>query len=174
MNLAEIYRVYMGSDGAQTKALYDRLEALGPAGAVAVNLFRAQKSSERAKQYRGRAPGRGSFKGMAYGRKNWAMENLCKILQQHGEALGIVWGWKKDPKRNYHADVLYVDISAGQMSFHSEGRGDGQDYPGEWDGQTNRCAERICKWCADLLAASGPELPLEEKTPAPGRAGVSH
>lgn len=151
MHLAEIYLIYQGSDGVSTKALYDKLDALGPAGEIATNLFRAHKSSERAKGYRGRAPGRGSYRGLAYGRKQWAMDNLCKILQAHGEALGIVWGWGVDTKQSYHSDVLYVDIPTGQVSFHTAGRGDGPDYPRGWDGQRNAGAQRVCTWCAQLL-----------------------
>jgi hypothetical protein len=49
--LSECSAIYHGSNGALTVDLYARLEALGPAGIVAMNLFRAAKASERAKVY---------------------------------------------------------------------------------------------------------------------------
>src|SRR5262245_49999554 len=66
---ADLLSIYSGSDGAASRALYDRLEACGPAGRLARDLFRAAKASERAKVYRGGERGRGSYKGMAYDRK---------------------------------------------------------------------------------------------------------
>lgn len=55
--LADLIAVYRGSNGDVTRALYERLEHLGPAGAIAVNLLRACKTTERAKRYRGRSTG---------------------------------------------------------------------------------------------------------------------
>jgi hypothetical protein len=46
--LDDLVRIYEGSDGKATIALYQQLSVLGPAGIVAVNLFRAQKCSARA------------------------------------------------------------------------------------------------------------------------------
>lgn len=149
--LPEIVRVFQGSDGEATKALYARLEAIGPVGVVAVNLFRAQKSSERAKVYRGGIRGRSSYRGLAYDRKGWAMDNLCTVLAEHAGALGIVWGWGEDPKQEYHRHVLYVDLPTGQVSFHGASRGAGPDYPGNWDGIPGRSADRILRWVARLL-----------------------
>lgn len=145
--LVLVLQVYQGSDGDATTALYRRLEALGPAGAVAMNLFRAQKNSTRAKAYRRR-----SHKGAAYDRKQWAMGNLVEILQQHAEALGLRWGWKFDPTQEYHQALLYVDIPTGQCSFHTAARGGGPDYPGNWDGVRDAVPGRICSWCARLLS----------------------
>ena len=42
-----ILTVYEASNGDATRALYERLEALGPVCVVAVNLFRAHKNSSR-------------------------------------------------------------------------------------------------------------------------------
>lgn len=138
--------VYAGSDGDLTKRYYAFLESLGPAGLVAQNLFRAQKCSARAKLYRG-GNSQGRYKDLAYGRKNWSMKNLVEILTQHCAALGITWGWKKDPKATFHSWVLYIDLPRlGQVSFHSEGRLRGPDYDGEWDGQHLSC-ERILSFC---------------------------
>ncbi|SCW61767.1 hypothetical protein SAMN02927924_01694 [Sphingobium faniae] len=152
--LATIMSVYTGSDGDQTKALYDALDAFGPAGAVAINLFRACKASERAKAYRGGIRGKGSFRRMAYDRKGWAIDNLTKALTAHGEAIGVRWGWGEDRATAGYAHVLYVDTPAGQVSFHSPCRGEGPDYPDEWDGIRGQAAQRICRFVAQVLGAA--------------------
>lgn len=150
--LIQVARVYQGSDGEATKALYARLETLGPIGAVAINLLRAQKASERAKVYRGGIRGRGSYRSMAYGRKGWAMDNLAAALTQHAPALGLLWGWGEDAKQEYHRCVLYLDLPTGQVSFHTAARGQGPDYPGSWDGVRGQSADRIVRWVARVLA----------------------
>lgn len=38
--------IYLGSDGEATKALYARLEAAGPIGAVAMNLFLTERDGD--------------------------------------------------------------------------------------------------------------------------------
>jgi hypothetical protein len=143
--------VYNGSDGDLTKAYYAELEKRGPIGTVAVNLFRAQKCSARAKIYRGGIRGHGSYRGLAYDRKNWAMQNLCRVLLKHGAALGITFGWKEDPAQEYHNWVLYVDLPTGQVSFHAATHGEGPLYRGDWDG-SHLSAERILEFC-DLVAS---------------------
>lgn len=151
MNAGRARRVFDGSDGAVTRALYSDLEAAGPAGVVAMNLFRAQKCSARAKVYRGGIRGQGSYKSMAYDRKNWSMDNLCKVLGVHAAALGIGWGWKLDPAQAYHSWVMYVDLPGfGQVSFHSAGRGAGPDYAGEWD-RKHESESRIIAYCDQVL-----------------------
>lgn len=146
--LPDVVRAYGGSDGDATRALFDRLAALGPAGLVAVELFRAQKNSARAKVYRG-----GGYRGKAYDRKQWALEHLADALLDHGAALGIDWGWGEDPEQPIHKAVLYVDLPTGQVSFHAGERGLGAKYRGQWDGVPGQSADRICRWCARLLAA---------------------
>jgi hypothetical protein len=146
VNLSDVLSVYMGSDGTATTALYASLQQLGPAGEIALNLFRAQKNSERAKVYRG-----GGYRGKAYDRKEWALSNLTEILGKHGEACGIRFGWGEDLAQTYHRHVLYVDLPAGQVSFHSASRGAGPDYAGKWDGDRGVSPSRICSWCAKLL-----------------------
>lgn len=148
---------YRGSDADRTRALYAEISALGPAGVVAMNLLRAQKASERAKLYRGRAN-----KGQAYEKKQWSMGNACLALQQHGEAIGIVWGWGVDASQPVHSHVLYVDCPTGQVSFHSGFRGVGPDYPGEWDGVAGMGPQRVVTWCANLLDA---QLPCKNGQP---------
>lgn len=141
--------IYQGSDGEATKRFYASLESTGPVGRIAMNLFRAQKCSARAKVYRG-GNGRGSYRGMAYDRKNWSMEQLCAILLTEGEGLAV-WGWKLDPAAAFHSWVLYVDLpELGQVSFHAAMRGEGPDYTGQWDGQ-HKSAERIIQFCDRVL-----------------------
>ena len=142
--------IYLGSDGDATKAFYAELEKAGPIGIVAVNLMRAVKCSTRAKLYRGGIRGRGSYKNMAYDRKQWAMDNLCKVLLAHGESLWINFGWKKDPAQKYHEWVLYCDLPQGQVSFHTASRGAGPDYLNDWDGQ-HKSPERIIQFCDSVL-----------------------
>ena len=146
-HIEEVAKVYAGSNGDATRALYDRLTALGPAGIIATNLFRAQKTSSRAKVYRRR-----SHKERSYDVKQWAMRNLVDALTEHAEALGINWGWANDPEQAFHAIVLYVEIPTGQVSFHTNIRHSGPDYHGRWDEMRGTAADRICRWCARLLA----------------------
>lgn len=145
-HLIHVVKVYEGSNGDATRALYDRLTALGPAGVIATNLFRACKTSERAKGYR-----RSSHRGASYDVKQWAMGNLATALTEHAAALGITWGWANDPQQAYHAIVLYVDLPTGQVSFHTNVRGVGPDYTKPWDGVRHVAPDRICRWCARLL-----------------------
>lgn len=141
--------VYRRSDGEATRAYYAQLALAGPRGVIAVNLFRAQKCSARAKVYRGGIAGQGSYKRMAYDRKSWSMDQLCAALAQHGAALGMGWGWKRDPATLFGGSeswVLYVELPQGQVSFHSPSRGAGPEYAGEWDGM--KASElRILQFC---------------------------
>lgn len=161
--LADVIRIYEGSDGSATLGLYQELSTKGTVGVIAMNLFRAKKNSERAKGYRGGIPGQGSYRGMAYRRKERSMAALGVILESRAGQLGITWGWKRDRSREAHAWVLYVETPAGQVSFHTEARGVGPDYPGEWDGE-NQAAERIIRWCAALLEGRAPVVTSLQKT----------
>jgi hypothetical protein len=145
-DLANILSIFEGSDARATIALYEDLQALGDTGHIGVELFRAQKASSRAKVYRG-----GGFKGKAYDKKQWAMNNLAQSLATHN---GFSWGWKQDPAQEFHNWVLYVDLPTGQVSFHAATRGEGQIYPGDWDGVKNMSPTRICRFIADLFANS--------------------
>lgn len=152
--LRDVLDVYHGSDGEATKALYAQLEALGPAGVVAVNLFRACKTSERAKKYRG-GDKNGSYRSQAYATKEWSIGNLAKELVANAPALGLTWGWGIDEmlqrREDPHHHVLYVKLPTGQVSFHTSTRGDGPDYPGQWDGVRHASSDRICRWVFSLL-----------------------
>lgn len=150
-----VYEIYAGSNGDATKALYAQLETKGVAGIVALNLFRAQKCSERAKGYR-----RGSHKREAYDRKNWSMKNLAAALYKHADDLNVTWGWKIDPAQSFHRWVLYVDLPTGQVSFHTAERGVGPDYAGDWDKAMASCS-RILKWVASVLAGEQPVVEPE-------------
>lgn len=130
--------VYRGSDGEVTKALYAELERIGPAGQIAMNLFRAQKCSERAKLYRGRR-----YKDAAYERKNWSMGLLCGALRVYAVEMGIRWGWGQDLSEPFAPWVLYVDLPQGQVSFHSTVRLEGPDYPDGWDHAAGASPMRI-------------------------------
>jgi len=143
-DLANILAVFEGSSGEATTALYNELRTMGSAGIVGLELFRAQKASSRAKVYRG-----GGYRGKAYDKKQWAMTNLAVALAEYGE---LSWGWKQDPSQDFHTWVLYVDLPNGQVSFHTADRGEGQIYPGEWDGVKNISPTRICRFVADLFA----------------------
>lgn len=151
--LATVVRVFGGSDGDATMALYQRLARLGPAGVVAMNLLRAQKSSDRAKLYRGGDAG-GSYKSQAYRRKQWAMELLAGELVTHARAAGVdSWGWKIDlAAEGPYRWVLYIDLpDRGQVSFHCPIRGIGPDYSGDWDGVAGSSTNRVQYFAADVL-----------------------
>ena len=167
--------IFHGSDGEATKLLYAELEKRGPIGTIALNLFRAQKASSRAKVYRRR------FKGVAYDKKNWSLQNLCDALTKHADfqrncstpgcgypdgkpciGCGFVvshrimsWGWKEDPAAEYHRWVLYVDLPTGQVSFHSATRLTLRSYHNEWDGQ-HVSAERIIRYVDHVLTGNPP------------------
>jgi hypothetical protein len=146
--------VYDGSDATLTRAFYAELCSRGSLGKVAMNLFRAQKTSDRAKVYRGGIRGKGSYRSMAYDRKSYSMDELCAILATEAESLKIVYGWKQDPNVVFGENpsyVFYCEIPQGQVSFHSPTRGKGPDYAGEWDG-THLSAERILAFCEAVLA----------------------
>lgn len=152
--------VYEGSDGEVTKAYYAKLcQRGGMLGHVAMNLFRAQKCSARAKVYRGGMRGRGSYKSMAYERKGWSMGLLCDTLAVHAGHLGIEWGWREDasvPFGNEASWVLYIDLPEGQVSFHSPTRGKGPAYERDWDGLKGASVPRILAFCDRVYNAPDP------------------
>ena len=157
MKFAEILAVYEASSPEETKALYNRLNVRGPVGVIATNLFRACKNSERAKKYRG-GNGKGSYRSQAYDRKQWSIENLDRELRQHAETVGIVWGWGRDEKQVRHDAVLYVELPTGQVSFHTESRGMGPDFPGKWDEVRSMGPTRICRFVEIVLALPAPAI----------------
>jgi hypothetical protein len=146
-----VYQIYYGSNGIATKELYSHLEKLGAIGMVALNLFRAQKSSSRAKKYHGGIGGGISYRDLAYEKKQYSMNLLCESLSKNAESLGIKWGWKVDENQAYHKWVLYVELpELGQVSFHTDKRGKGNDYQADWDG-CHASEERIIKFVECVL-----------------------
>jgi hypothetical protein len=133
--------VFLQNDGEVTKAYYAELNALGPAGQIAVALFRCQKRSTAAKRYRG-----GRFRRAAYDVKNWSLGELCRLLIAHAAALGITFGWKKDPDQPFYPWVLYIELPQGQVSFHSPDRGAGPEFRCVWDG-LKASQDRILEFC---------------------------
>ncbi|HLJ26587.1 MAG TPA: hypothetical protein VKY85_07740 [Candidatus Angelobacter sp.] len=160
--------IYQGSNGEATAAFYEALRQKGMLGVVAEHLFRAGKCSERAKQYRGGIRGQGSYRQMAYDKKNWALRELDKSLGALCLASGtsyIPWGWGWDEKTPGYSWVLYVDLPQGQVSFHTAKRGDGPSYLGQWDGVRNASAARIiafCQWVYDGHGGRPVAVELEE------------
>ena len=130
------WQIYNGSDGAATRRFYGELRKRGDLGRVALNLFRAQKCSKRAKKYGPYAGvGDDSFRDLAYQRKAFSLQELVAVLGEHGDKLGISFGWGRDEAQPFNKWVLYVDLPLGQVSFHSPTRFAGPDYPGIWDGK---------------------------------------
>lgn len=152
-DLSTIQRIYQGSDGEATKMLYRDLEAFGPIGTIALNLFRASKCSERAKLY-SRGPG---HKTKAYARKDWSIRNLAGALQveRARQPLNLGWGWAVDAdmreRGDPHHHILYVDLPTGQVSFHVGARYDGPDFAGQWDGERGAGAMRVCRFVAEVF-----------------------
>ena len=151
----QVQAVYFGSDGAATRQLLRRLEKAGTLGSIAAQLFRAQKTSRRAKAYRGGIRhGSGmvtSFKDLSYEKKDQAICGLCSLLQT--DPCGLTWGWKIDPSQPFAKNVVYVDLPNGQCSFHLPDRYAGPDYLGEWDGK-GASEERIIEFCERVLAGA--------------------
>ena len=147
-----VQAIYYGSDGAATRQLLRRLEKTGTLGSIAAQLFRAQKTSRRAKSYRGGIRhGSGTFTSysdLSYETKDRAICGLCSLLRI--DPCGLTWGWKADPSQPFAKFVVYVDLPNGQCSFHLIERYAGPDYLGEWDGQ-GASEERIIEFCEMLL-----------------------
>lgn len=147
-----VHAVYYGSDGAKTRSLLRRLEALGLIGQVAAQLFRAQKYSSRAKVYRGgiwRSSGkRTSYSYLANDRKSKVLDDLCSLLSL--SAHDFRWGWKDDSAQRHATHVLCVDLPNGQVSFHSPTRFDGPNYSGDWNRERGS-ERRIIEFCQYLL-----------------------
>ena len=76
------------------------------------------------------------------------MRRLCGVLQTTHRRR---WGWKADPGQDFAPWVLYVELPQGQVSFHSLERGEGPDYPSDWD-QQYESESRILTYCDSLLA----------------------
>ena len=155
----QIATVFDGSDAGATRSLYADLEAIGPAGKLSANLLRAQKASSRAKMYHG-----GSYRAMAYNRKQWAIGQVISTLKDHPELCNS-WGWKMDPSC-FVPWVFYMEIPPGQVSFHCYQRGEGPDFSGEWDGVKGVSPSRIVKYSALVLSGQLPGTPPGSGNPS--------
>lgn len=144
--LRDLLSIYSGSDGEATRALYEELqERFGPVGYLAVALFRAQKTSTKAKGYR-----RGAHRHESYERKAWSISQAAELLESHGDDLKFQWGWAVDNKAEHYRWVFYVELPTGQVSFHMRARGRGPAYIFPWDGVKSEAAVRICRWIDSL------------------------
>jgi len=159
------FLAYNASDSTLTRRVLKELESLGQLGRIAAALFRAQKASTRAKQYRGGTAYGRSYTDLAYARKENSLRSLCDLLSQ--DAAGLTWGWGEDSKQDFARQVLYVDLPAGQVSFHSMDRHNGPDYACEWDGVSGVSQVRILQLCDDLLRnrAAASEPRTRRRTP---------
>lgn len=154
--MSEVHDAYHGSDADRTIAVYKRLEAAGARGIIAMNLLRACKASERAKQYRG-GNSRGSYKRQAYDKKDWSLMQLTQALTAHAAREGIVWGWGYDAKAIEFENVIYIELPEfGQVSFHHRSRHPGPDYPKEWDGVRGFGSSRIIRFACAVLGDPQP------------------
>lgn len=154
--------VFEQQNGEVTKAWYADMNQRGLLGQLAVALFRAQKRSTAAKRYR-----RGSNRREAYEVKNWSLSEVCRILTAMDDKLAAPpWGWKRDEKTPGFEWLLYVELPAGQCSFHSRERLNGPNYKGEWDG-LHASKEHILAFC-DSVAGN----PVEAVDTAPRKPAV--
>lgn len=144
----DVHRIFDGSNGAATRGLYAHLETLGPAGVLALNLFRAVKCSGRAKSY-----GKRDHIDETYRRKHWSMENICTVLTLNDVALGVTWGWQRDPRQPVHCWILYVELpnGLGQCSFHTGTRITPNDFPGKWDGRIGGSTTAMLRYVQAVL-----------------------
>jgi len=131
---------YHGSNATATKRLYSRLKGKGIDGEVAAALLRVQKSSSRAKKYRG------DCKEHSYHRKAECLVKLCETLSR----ANFMWGWAEDTGSVNPRHVLYVELPDGQVSFHAIMRGEGPDFSAPWDGQ-HSSEERILQFAERMI-----------------------
>lgn len=170
-----VNKVYKGSNAAATRKFCTELARRGQIGQIAAALFRAQKSSSRAKKYRGGIEREGRtipYRELAYTHKGKSLERLANLLAQ--DDCGMIWGWGLDGKQSGPEHVIYIDLPQGQVSFHSTQRFAGPDYPGKWDGK--RASEsRILEFCDQVWRGCADEqtrvarLATEVKEPPDGK-----
>ena len=149
-------------DRSVTMAYQNSLIQRGVCGQLAFGLFRAQKRSTFAKGYR-----RGGHRKNSYDKKNDALKYVDAILSRNQDALtGIHWGWKEDPRQEYHNWVLYVEFeNRTQCSFHAASPISGKRFAGEWD-REHRSQNVILSYC-DIVYRSEPERPLTDHDAMP-------
>src|SRR4051794_1159625 len=113
MKAADIFAI---GNGDSTLAYYLELQRRGPAGMLAINLFRARKCG-----------------AAGDARRVWSIRQLEGALLEHAGALGIAYGWKRDTRCVFghrHEWVLHVDLPGGQIGFGTPLRGEGREHGG--------------------------------------------
>ena len=150
MNSITAMQAFDSRDREVTTAYQNALLCRGRAGQLAFGLFRAQKRSTLAKSYRGK------YKRKSYDGKNEALKYLDAVLTKWGDAMGVDWGWKKDPHQDYHNQVLYVHLKdARQASFHGEKAISKRQFRGAWD-QRGGSEANILWYCDAVMARIEP------------------
>lgn len=150
--------VSAASDPVATKALYTRLEACGPAGQVALNLFRAHRCITQAQNCENGYQHSTTISRKAYERKDWALLLLCRALMNHSLELRIPWGWCCDSRDRRAPWTLRVDLPQGQVIFRNPRRLTGYDYIGRRDNQ-EKTEERIFAFCEEVLRIQNNHIP---------------
>ena len=140
------------SDMETTTQYQNDLYCRGYEGQLAFGLFRAQKRSAKAKDYR-----KGRHRRNSYDAKNDALKYVDAVLTRWGDSLGVAWGWKLDPRQPKHNQVLYVDFGCGyQCSFHSEKRYSNQEFEASWDSAASSI-NTVISYCDQVMAQNKPE-----------------
>lgn len=93
-----------------------------------------------------------------YEAKRKAIDEACQAAAENG----VVFGWA--PSGSLHVPwIVYFELPSGQVSFHSDTRGEGPDYGGSWDGVKDVGAARIQEAINGLLPGSmPPPAPCQE------------
>jgi hypothetical protein len=83
-----------------------------------------------------RSPSSHTTSRTRYAKKDYLLREACRLATKQPM---FVWGWKEDPKPpdNMACWVLYFQRDGKQLSFHTFQRGDGPDFPDEWDQNYN-------------------------------------
>ena len=140
---------YHESDASRTKRLLRALTATGQLGRIASDLFRAQKSSARARSIEAVSTGDPRIPSWPTG----ARARCWPLFAKRWSRMPRVWsgaGARTLPGI-FARWVLYVELPTGQVSFHSPDRLDGPVYPGAWDGMRDASAGRILRLCDQIL-----------------------
>ena len=140
------------SDMEKTTQYQNDLFCRGQEGQLAFGLFRAQKRSAKAKDYR-----RGHHRQNSYAAKNDALKYVDAVLSRWASDLDVEWGWQVDPQQAKHNQVLYVDFGGGyQCSFHSEVRHSSREFPGRWD-TASSSVKTVLEYCDQVMQQNQPE-----------------
>ncbi len=143
--------VFTQQNGEVTKAYYAEMQKLGELGEIAVCLFRAQKRSSRAKDYR-----RGKFRRLAYDAENvefaGALQGAEAALRKARHWVGMEGRSERTFRRTRFVDSVRGP-SDGPVQFPQSIRFDGPDYSGEWSGLPNS-ADVIIRFCDRVASAT--------------------